>query len=406
MSAALISSALCGCGADLDTAVSDLLGGSSKSSSVSGNGTSTAGTASSAALNGSVSYEGAVISSVEVYNRTGKIQREDFYTSGSAVESGSAPAGSAVSGTSSGNGNGSKVSYSVEYTYDDSGHLISVKKNGGSLGSNTPIEACVYSGDNCTQKTVYDSYGSAKQSFYWTYDKKTGNLTKERIVSAVSGTGTGIEEITLYNEAGNAESYTYSAKDEFVRDEYGYDASGRLVTDNCYSGTDEDSLSFSETRSYAYDENGNRVRLIKRDNTDTVYYAEINEYTEIGEQSLITKKTVYSSDEFAEENMAFQYIYEYNDSGLISFEAYYFGTDSRQTYYEYNSAGKCTVKSETKYIDGKSVSTTVTTTEYDAQDNPVRETVKRPDGSKTVNYLCSYEYYSDGKIKSKTNYAV
>ena len=91
------------------------------------------------------------VASVEIYNRTGKIQKEEFYADPSHPET---------------------VSYTVEYSYTDSGRLSSVERKGGGLGENRPIETYFYSGENCTRKILYDENGGTKSVTYWTYDRK------------------------------------------------------------------------------------------------------------------------------------------------------------------------------------------------------------------------------------------
>ena len=47
---------------------------------------------------------------------------------------------------------------------------------------------------------------------------------------------------------------------------------------------------------------------------------------------------------------------------------------------------------------------TVTAVTYDERGSAVQEVV-RHGGEETVSFHCAYEYYQDGKIKTKTNYA-
>lgn len=324
------------------------------------------------------------VSSVETYNRTGKIQKEEFYTVG---DSGNAA-----------------VDYTVEYTYNDSGQLTAVNRKGGGLGSNAPVETCLYSGSNCTQRVVYDKNGSTEKIWYWSYDKN-GVLTKERIVSVIpsaNGKAGKAEEITEYNEDGTASLYTYSAENDYSKDEYGYDSLGRLITDNYYHSSDGKTFRFFETRLYSYDESGNLVKTQKRDSGGTVYFVEV---CEVDPEGNILKAAAYSSPDMKEEEQLYQHLYEYGENGKLSFEALYVDSDMTQTYYEYDAAGNCTGVSVQKYRDGKAVDSSVTETVYDAHSNPLKETVKSGSAEARVNFVCEYEYYDDGAVKKIINYA-
>lgn len=321
------------------------------------------------------------ISSVEIYNKTGKIQREDFYT-----EQG-------------------QVSHSVEYSYSDAGYLTEIKKTAGGLGSDKVMESRLYSGANCTQRIVYDANGSTQTVYYWTYDKK-GNLTKARTVEMIpaangySYSGKA-ETITLYDGAGHAQQETYAAPGDYSRDEYEYDASGNLRKDSYFHSSDGKTFRLFDVILYEYDENGCLVSVQKSDSLGNVYETEVMEYSEEG---LLRKDTLYSSAELTEENQILQYYYEYNDAGCCTFSAEYKGRDSKQIYYEYDASGNITVESEVRYSNGNPVESVITTRQYDTRSNLTRETVKRPDGVERLNLVCQYKYYSDGKIQTKTNF--
>ena len=326
------------------------------------------------------------VESVEIYNRTGKIQRKDCY----GYSSGSA-----------------SVDYSVIYSYDDSGRLVEVKKNGGGLGSNTPMETFMYSGDNCTQHVIFDSNGSTKQAVYYSYGKN-GNLQKERTVTmipSVSGYGYSgkTEEVTEYGEDGLAGEYFCSAPDGYSKDEFGYDSSGNLVTDNYYQSADGETYLFLESRTYVYDESGKALKETKTDASGVAYYVRVYEYNDSGN---LVSDTAYSSQDLSEKNRIFRFDYEYNQAGLVSFELYVCGNESKQTYYEYDGQGCCTCISENRYSSGSLKGTSVTRTEYDSYCSPVKETLIRDDGTERVNFHSEYEYYDDGEVRKKTDFCV
>lgn len=327
--------------------------------------------------------EARKIASVEIYNRTGKIQREDFYDASDAQ---------------------SKQSYSVEYDYTDSGRLSAVKKNGGGIGSNAPIESYFYSGQDCTRRILYDEHGSTKVVYYWTYDKN-GNLLTEKIVSMIpDASGYSYlgksEQVTEFNEDGTAKLTTFSSPDGYSKDEFSYNDSGSLLTDKYYHSSDGETFRLFETRSFTYDENENLTSRMYADALGNVTFLELLEY----KAGLLVRDTVYSSYDVSEENVVTRTIYEYNASGLLSSKAEFRGKDSVQTYYEYDASGNCTVTGVQSFVAGKLAETKVTSVTFDAHSNPVRESVKYNDGPETLTACREYGYYDDGKIKTITNY--
>lgn len=326
--------------------------------------------------------DGQTVSSVEIYNRTGKIQREDYYEAG----------------------NGNKLAYSVEYAYNDSGLLTSVRKNGGGIGSNAPMETYLYSGRNCTQRVLYDKNGGTEKCWYWTYGKD-GALEKERVVYTVTspeGKPVRAEELRTYDKDGNLSLLEYSSENDWARDEYGYDALGRLITDNYYHSSDGKTFRFFETVLYDYDEAGNIVRIQNRDSGGSVYLVEVFTYDGNGN---VLSDTFYSSPDLTEERKLSEHLYEYGENGRLMFEADYLDGDMVQIYYEYDGKGNRTGITEKRYHDGKATDTVVTQTEYDDRSNPVKETVKGPGSEVKTVFVRSYEYYEDGAVKKITNYS-
>ena len=323
------------------------------------------------------------IASVEVYNRTGKIQREDYYDLSSASGS---------------------VSYSVEYDYTDSGSLSAVKKNGGGIGSNAPIESYFYSGQLCTRRILYDEHGSTKVVYYWTYDKK-GVLLTEIIVSMIpDASGYSYlgksEQITQFSEDGTAQFTTFSSPDGYSKDEFTYDEAGNLLTDKYSHSSDGETFRLFETRSFTYDADGNLTSKMYADALGNVTFLELLEY----KSGRLIRDTVYSSYDVTEENVVTRTVCEYNAAGLLSSKAEFRGKDSVQTYYEYDASGNCTLTGEQRFVAGVLAETKVTAAEYDAHGNPVRETEKINDGPEKVTAIREYGYYDDGKIKTITNY--
>ena len=326
-----------------------------------------------------------LIASVEIYNRTGKIQREDYYRT---------DAGKSV------------LDYSIEYSYTDSGRISTIRKNGGTIGENKAIESYLYSGDNCTQRVIYDANGSTKTVYYWSYQKN--RLVSERVVNMIPSENgysySGREEIlTEYNEDGTAKTKKRTAPEDYETDEYEYDEAGRLVTDRYSHSSDGETYRLFETRLYLYDGEGRLIRETDTDALGNTVYTKILEYNDAGN---ILSETEYSSGEIKDDNIQGRKVYEYTEGQMLNAMTEYAGNETIQTFYEYNSAGRNTVTTVQHISEGKPPERTVTTVEYDERQNPIRETVRDPDGTITVQFLCAYDYYNDGKIMNKTNYAV
>ena len=325
------------------------------------------------------------IASIEAYNRTGKIQREDFY---------SYSEGKAA------------VSYTIEYSYTDSGRLSTVRKNGGGIGANKAIESYLYDGDNCTQRIVYDENGGTSAVWYWTYRKNI--LVSERLVRMIPAENgysySGREEIvTEYNEDGTARSKNRSAPDDYETDEYTYDEAGNLVLDRYSHSSDGKTFRLFESTAYFYDPENRLTKQIKSDALENVISTEILEYNDKGD---ILSDTTYRSGEVKDDNISLRKVYEYTDNGMLNSVTEYAGEETTQTFYEYNAAGKTTVTTVQRSSEGRPPEKTVTIVEYDARQNPIRETLQNPDGSASVTFFCSYDYYDDGKIRNKMNYTV
>lgn len=326
------------------------------------------------------------IASIEIYNRTGKIQREDFYQY---------------------KGDEPSVSYSVEYSYTDAGRLSSIVRNGGGLGENRPIETYFYSGDNCTQRILYDSNGSTQTVYYWTYDRKN-ILQTEKIVSMLPAengyTYSGKkEELTSFNPDGTPSSTRVSTPGDYSLNEYEYGQDGRLLVDRFSHSSDGKTFRVFETRTYAYDSGGRLIRQTLADALGSVTMMEVIEYDEAG--SILTD-TSYSSEEAEEENITVRKTYTYDAAGILNCVEETSGADVTRTFYEYQASGKPSITTEFRFTGDTMTDKTVTTVSYDARLNPVRETVRFADGSTVTNYSCSYSYYDDGKIRTKTNYEV
>ena len=151
------------------------------------------------------------VASIEIYNRTGKIQKEEFYSDPLHPET---------------------VSYTVEYSYTDAGRLSSVDRKGGGLGENRPIETYFYTGENCTRRIQYDETGATKAITYWTYGKNNIVTQKKVVTMLLAENGYSYsgktEEITDYNPDGTEKQTSLSMPGDYARDEYEYGETGLL----------------------------------------------------------------------------------------------------------------------------------------------------------------------------------
>ena len=325
------------------------------------------------------------IASVEIYNRTGKIQKEEFYSDPAHPQT---------------------VTYTVEYSYTDSGRLSSVERKGGGLGENRPIETYFYSGENCTRRIQYDENGGTKAVTYWTYGRNN-LLTQERVVSMLlaengySYSGKA-EEITDYNEDGTEKAYRYSAPGDYARDEYEYGENGLLLVDRYFHSSDGETFRLFETRRYLYDGSGRLTRQERTDALGNITFIELIEYDDAGK---VLKDTTYPDGRTVEENALLVKTYEYDDGGRLSGIAELSAEGEKHTYYEYDAAGNLTITTVLLFSpEGDMTDKTVTAVTFDERGSAVKEVV-RSGGKETVSFHCEYEYYADGKIKSKTKFA-
>ena len=326
------------------------------------------------------------IASVEIYNRTGKIQREEFHADPSHPDA---------------------VSYTVEYSYTDTGRLSSVERKGGGLGENRPIETYFYTGENCTRKILYDENGGTKSVTYWTYDRKN-RKTQEKVVSMLlaengySYSGKA-EEITDFNEDGTEKTYSYSAPGDYSRNEYEYGENGALLVDRYFHSTDGETFRPFEIRRYFYDAAGRLTRQERTDALGNVSFTESIEYDEAGK---VLRDITWPDAGLSEETILLAKTYEYDDGGRLTGIAELSAEGEKHTYYEYDAAGNQTIVTTLLFNpEGEMTGKSVVATEYDDHGNAVKQTVRNGSGKEAVSFQYLYEYYTDGKIRTKTKFA-
>ena len=326
------------------------------------------------------------VASVEIYNRTGKIQKEEFYADPAHPDT---------------------VSYTVEYSYTDSGRLASVERKGGGLGENRPIETYFYSAGNCTRKILYDENGGTKSVTYWTYDRKN-NLTQEKVVSMlISENGYSYsgkaEEITDFNEDGTEKSRSYSAQGDYSRNEYEYGENGLLLVDRYFHSTDGETFRPFETWRFLYDASGRLTRQEKTDALGNVTYTESIEYDEAGK---VLRDVTWPDAGLSEDTILLAKTYEYDDGGRLTGIEELSAEGEKHTYYEYDAGGNQTIVTTLTFNpEGEMTGKSVVATEYDERGNAVKETVRSGSAKETVSFHYLYEYYTDGKIRTKTKFA-
>ena len=325
------------------------------------------------------------IASVEEYNRTGNLQKESFYEYSGSVQN---------------------LKHTVTYTYNDSGKLVTVKKTGGGIDTDRFVESYLYSGKLCTQRIVYDSNGGTEQVFYWTYSGDTLKSERhEQLIPAPGGGYSGrLTEYTEFNPDGTKSFFTSSTEGDYSRNDYEYDEAGNLVKDSSSHSSDGKTFRTYDVFEYFYDEQtGLKTSEQRTDRYEELYYLELLEYDENGR---LIKDTAYAGEQQREDDdQLWQRLYEYNESGSVSWENYTEGNTSVQIFYEYDERGNLLSRAETEYTVGKAAKTLLTAWEYDSRSNPVKETEKRPDGVERINYIREFSYYEDGKTKTITNYA-
>lgn len=329
--------------------------------------------------------ESRQVASVEVYNLTGNIQREEFYP---AEGSGDA-------------------AYTVQYSYTDSGRLSEVtrKTGGDGLTQSRPVETRFYSGDNCTRRIVYDEMGATSVVYYWTYDAKGKMLTQKTVSMLLAENGYSYsgksEEVIEYAPDGSEQARTFTAPGVWEKNKYTYGTTGRLLTDERYSSLDGEVYFLAGTKTYTYNDLGLLTGQWITDDAGKVTFAEAIEYNDAGK---VLSDTAYPSAEFVKDNISWQKLYEYGEDGKLNMAAEFAGDEVTQLYYRYYEDGSISGTSEIRYVAGEQTERTDTENTYDERGNCVKTTVSVNGGKKQTTLECAYEYYSDGRIKSKTNY--
>lgn len=324
------------------------------------------------------------LSCVTEYNRMGKVLKESFYDSGTG-----------------------QLKYTVIYSYNDSGQPVNVKKTGPAFDTDKAVESYLYSGKLCTQRITYDDNGGTQEVVYMGY---SGSLLKsekkQRLAPAADGKGySRVEEYREFNEDGSVSLFTFSAPGDYSKDEYEYDETGRLLRDTYSHSSDGETFRVYSVTVYEYaDETGLLIRECRLNRSEEAEFIRVYEYEDGTDRPAKIEEFASEADEEAKLPQQ-QQMFEYDEAGRITWKYTADSGGTTQIFYEYDDAGNLSCCSESVYsAENSEKRTTVTQTEYDSHSNPVRETVKRPDGVERVSFIREYTYYEDGKIKTCTDY--
>ena len=294
------------------------------------------------------SFAGAPIRSVESFNKTGKIQREDLYlydSSGKAY-----------------------VSKTVNYTYDEQGRLASVIVPGNGVDVDKYRENDQYRDGRLFERILYDDFGTVCEKFNWYYHP---------------------------NGALQTEYHSVITNGQKTTEQSDYDTAGRLLTvsgDGWYRNTIYDELSGLPVREEKYTRASSpEEEDVLSSFTDYIY----DDSARLSRQ--VTKTTVT--------------VYNYDDAGHLTLETVFMPDDSSDDYlhsavaYEYDDGGNMITKAETTFY-GEDTVTFTSHYSYDTHGNIIRETLELPSGAVNVISSRDITYYDDGTIKEIINYAV
>ena len=326
------------------------------------------------------------IASVSTYNKTGKIQKKDFYSYDHL-------------------GQGHVSSY-IAYSYNDIGRLTSAKKytEGDEFGK--PVENYVYSGDKWTQHIIYDEFSAASEVYNRTYYPSGGIKIEQVKKSFREGANlSGTDETCTYDENGILTQKDSVEGNVYTRSVYFYDEeTGSLQKEEVYNsntGKNRDYMLFN-TVLYTYDEEtGLLAKALETGLGGAVNTVTAYEYDAAGRKTYEAK---YSSELMDDASFLSSSIYEYDEKGNCTLDADMNKDGSGwKTSYEYDASGNLIYEAQlTFYGDSETRSSTIET-EYDDFHHPVRQTEKNFDGKVTVK-TWSYEYYESGGLKTETQY--
>ena len=209
---------------------------------------------------------------------------------------------------------------------------------------------------------------------------------------------------SIDNEDGTEKSRSYSAQGDYSRNEYEYGENGLLLVDRYFHSTDGETFRPFETWRFLYDASGRLTRQEKADALGNVTYTESIEYDEAGN---VLRDVTWPDAGLSEETILLAKTYEYDDGGRLTGIEELSAEGSKHTYYEYDSSGNQTIVTTLTFnLEGEMTGKRVLATEYDENGNAVKESVRNGSGKETVTFHYLYEYYNDGKIRTKTKFAL
>ena len=323
------------------------------------------------------------ISSIQYYNKTGKMQREDLYEY-----------------DSSGQG---QVTAQIVYTYNDLGKLTNIKKEAGGAGYDKDIESYFYMGENCTQKIIFNENGSSSEAYYWKY--YSNGTVKSETYTRMLTPSSKIEEVKEYDEASVLTRSTETSSEGYRYTDYIYSEETALLEqeDTYFSLTGKKAdYELESTLQYFYNEAQRLIKTIRTDPDGTVIECTIYEYDEAS--NLISQKT-YSSADISDASLILGINTEYDALGEVIFTAETDNQGAGQSVeYRYDALGNITRQIDRTF--GETESEIITSTEYNSHNNPIKQTVSTNGSLPLTQFECEYTYYDSGSIKTCTYYSV
>ena len=314
----------------------------------------------------------------------------------------------------------------TKWGYDNARHVTSHALPNGETES--------FTYDAMGSRTSHTDFAGKKTSY--TYD------VNGRVVFATDSTGrttgylyTASGQVARTSDARGVTKYSYGALDRLTRQDnpdgtylaYAYDANGNITQRSTPAGTvnyaydslnrlttvtntDPSTSSGQAVTRYTYDANGNRIKTVLPNGTETRYtYDPLNRLTGIEHRTTATQAVIRGYAYTLKPNGQRSQVREYDATGALRTKAYTYDTlnrltgdvltdartsaNSKTTTYAYGNTGNRTSKTE---VQG--TTTTTTTYAYDADDRLTIETQTL--GATTS--ITTYAWDASGNLIQKT----
>lgn len=252
------------------------------------------------------------------------------------------------------------------YVYDESGNLIKFIEGSGMMGENGEEYSCYveykYDGNNNKiYEALIDYEGNIAYSYTYSYDRN-GRLQSTTYYN--TGINNYVKEY-LYNDAGIVISEIEKHDNYTVTTKYVLNDHGDIIKNTRTTETANGKTEVEQTYEFTYDDAGRVIEKVSHGLEGDV----TTENFEYNEQGDIVKAESHSSDNH---------------------------TEIRETEYVYDENGKITKETSTRTAYSQSEMHT----EYDDHGNKIRETV----GDRSNNY--EYTYDESGRIATMLRHAL